>query len=309
MKAVRIDQFGGPEVARLQDVEIPTAGRGEVLICVKAASINPVDFKTREGKFPLVTERMLPLTLGRDVAGKIHALGPGAFDATVGDDVYVNLPFDQGGYANYTIAKAHLCARKPRSVSWSEAASVPLAATTAWQGLFTHGGLGRGQRVLIHGSSGGVGHFAVQFAHACGAKVYATASGDAVEMVEQLGADHVLDYKLQDFTAFFRDMDVVLDLVGGETRDRSFKTLRRNGILVSTLDQPSAELARQYGVRAKRFTTEQNREHLTAIARLIDEGLVRPVIAAEFSLDQYQAALRLVEQEHPKGKVVLKVDP
>jgi NADPH:quinone reductase-like Zn-dependent oxidoreductase len=309
MKAVRIDKFGGPEVTHLQDIEIPTLGSGEVLICVKAASINPVDFKTREGKFPLVTEKMLPLTLGRDVAGMIHALGPGAFDATVGDEVYVNLPFDQGGYANYAVAKAHLCARKPHSISWTEAASVPLAACTAWQGLFTHGGLGRGQRVLIHGASGGVGHFAVQFAHACGAKVHATASSQALELVEHLGADHVLDYKRQDFTDYFRDMDVVLDLVGGQARDKSFKTLRKNGILVSTLDQPSAELARQYGVRAKRFTTEPNREHLTAIARLIDEGRVRPLIAAEFPLAEYQDALRMVEREHPKGKVVLRVDP
>jgi NADPH:quinone reductase-like Zn-dependent oxidoreductase len=309
MKAVRIHEFGGPAVMHFEDVEIPLPGNGEVLICVKAASVNPVDFKTREGQFPLVKANNLPLTLGRDVAGKIHALGPGTLDASVGDEVYVNLPFDQGGYANYAIAKAAHCAQRPRSIDYTAAASVPLAATTAWQGLFTHGGLGRGQRVLIHGASGGVGHFAVQFAHACGAKVFATASGNGVAMVEGLGADHVIDYKRQSFAEFFKDMDVVLDLVGGKTRDESFASLRKNGILVSTLDEPSRELARKYGVRAVRFTTQPNRQHLTRIARLIDDGRVKPLVTAEFSLSQFQDALETVEKKHPMGKVVLRVDP
>jgi NADPH:quinone reductase-like Zn-dependent oxidoreductase len=309
MKAVRIHEFGGPEVLKLEDIDVPTAGRGEVLICVKGASVNPVDFKTRAGKFPLVTKDKLPITLGRDVAGRVSALGPGTVDASVGDEVYVNLEFDHGGFAQYVLAKASHCAQKPHSIDFVAAASVPLAALTAWQGLFTHGGLGRGQRVLIHGSAGGVGQFAVQFARAHGATVFATASGDGVELVQGLGADHVIDYKRQAFEDFFHDLDVVLDLVGGEMRDKSFPLLRKNGILVSTLDEPSKELSAQYGVRSTRFTTKPDREQLSKIARLIDEGEVKPSVVREFPLAEYASALELVEKKHPHGKVVLRVDP
>jgi NADPH:quinone reductase-like Zn-dependent oxidoreductase len=309
MKAVRIHEFGGPEVLKYEDVDVPVAGHGEVLICVKGASVNPVDFKTRAGKFPVVTKDQLPITLGRDVAGRITAIGPGTIDASVGDEVYVNLEFNHGGFAQYVVAKASHCAQKPHSIDYVAAASVPLAALTAWQGLFTHGGLGRGQRVLIHGAAGGVGQFAVQFARAHGATVFATASGEGVALVKNLGADHVIDYKKQAFEDFFRDLDVVFDLVGGEMRDKSFPLLRKNGMLVSTLDEPSKEKSARYGVRSTRFTTKPNRAQLTQIARLIDEGSVTPTVVKEFPLDEYAGALEFVEKKHPHGKVVLRVDP
>jgi NADPH:quinone reductase-like Zn-dependent oxidoreductase len=193
MKAVRIHEFGGTDVLRLEDLPKPVPAQGEVLIEIRAASVNPVDYKIREGKYPAVTADKLPVTLGRDAAGVVTEVGAGTTAFKVGDEVFAMLPQDRGGYAEWVSAPADVCAGKPATLDMVQAASAPLAALTAWQGLFTHGRLKAGQRVLIHGASGGVGPFAVQFAKVRGAEVFATASADNRAFVEGLGADRVID--------------------------------------------------------------------------------------------------------------------
>jgi NADPH:quinone reductase-like Zn-dependent oxidoreductase len=189
-----------------------------------------------------------------------------------------------------------------------DSAAVPLAALTAWQGIFDHGELQRGQTILIHGGSGGVGHFAVQFAKNRGAHVLATAANDDVDFVRHLGADVVIDYTVRCFEDVARDVDVVYDLVGGDTRERSWRTLRRGGILVSTLGQPEEANARLYGVRAKGYVAQPNRDQLMKIARLIDAKRVHPAVQRTYPLEAAREAQRFLEESHTRGKIVLTVD-
>ncbi|HEX4098354.1 MAG TPA: NADP-dependent oxidoreductase, partial [Caulobacteraceae bacterium] len=256
MKAIRIHEFGNADVLRVEDVDRPEPGAGEVLILIRAAGVNPVDYKIREGRYPPVKADQLPLILGRDAAGVVQEVGQGAGRFKAGDEVFAMLPQDRGGYAEWVTAPADLCAPKPRSLDFVQAASVPLAALTAWQGLFDHGRLEAGQRVLIHGASGGVGPFAVQFAKIKGAEVFATASADSRSFVERLGADRVIDYKNERFEDVVHDADLVYDLIGGETETRSWQVLKRGGTLVSTVHEPDADRAAAAGVRAMRYTCQ-----------------------------------------------------
>src|SRR6201996_4696042 len=209
MKAVRIHRFGGPDVLQVDDVTDLQPGHGKLLIRVSAASVNPVDYKIRNGGYPKVTDKDLPVTLGRDVAGVVEASERGGFNA--GEKVYAHLDWADGGYAEFALCAPVGVAAKPSSLSMLEAAGVPLAATTAWQGLFDQGGLQAGERVLIHGASGGVGAFAVQFARIAGAEVIATASADEADRVSTYGAKQVIDHKAQRFEDEVHDVDLVLD--------------------------------------------------------------------------------------------------
>jgi NADPH:quinone reductase-like Zn-dependent oxidoreductase len=305
MKAVRIHEFGGPEVLRVETQPRPEAGPGEVLVRVEAASVNPVDYKMRNGGY--VPKSALPLTLGRDVAGVVDATASenGRFKA--GDAVYAMLARDRGGYVEYVAVKAADCARKPERLDFIQAAAVPLAALTAWQGLFDYGHLTAGQRVLIHGASGGVGHFAVQFAKARGATVFATCSGDDVDFVRGLGADEVIDYRTERFEDRARDIDLVYDLVAGETQDRSWAVLKDGGAMVSTLKEPDAAKAAAKHARAAHYMAQPNGGQLAEIARLIDDGKVVPTIAAVFPLEDAAQAEKQLEDEHVRGKIVLEV--
>lgn len=300
MKAARIRSFGGPEVLKLEEIEVPRPTADQVLVRVAAAGINPVDYKIREGHFPKITERNLPLTLGRDVCGTVE----GGSDAA---EIIALLDWTLGGYAQYVAVPRSLCVPKPKTPSAEEAAAIPLAAMTAWQGLFQYGELRKGQRVLIHAGSGGVGHFAVQFAANIGAEVFSTASADNLEFVKELGAASVIDYRKQRFEDEISTIDVVLDLLGGETRQRSWKVLRAGGILVSTLGQPDEAEAQKHGVRAKGYMTSPNAAQLAEIGALIDEKKVRPVVAKTFKLEEAATAQRYVEKDHPRGKVVLSI--
>ncbi len=300
MKAVRLQSFGGPEVLKIEQVEVPEPKAGEVLVRVKAASVNPVDYKIREGHFPKVTQRDLPMTLGRDVCGVIE-------EGENQREILALLEWAQGGYAEYVALPRALCILKPRALSMDEAASVPLAAMTAWQGLFQYGHLQAGQRVLIHAGAGGVGHFAVQFAAVFGADVVSTASAGNLEFVRKLGASKVIDYANQRFEEEVADVDLVFDLVGGETRDRSWKVLRPGGALISTLGQPDELKAAAHRVRAKGYMTAPNASQLEEIAALLESGKVRPTVTKVFPLEQAAAAQRYVENDHPRGKVVLSV--
>lgn len=306
MKAVRIHSLGEPNVLQVEDTPRPEPADGEVLIRVKAAGVNPVDYKIRSGEF-MKGKIPLPTTLGRDVAGIVEAVGRGVAGFKPGDEVYAFLSSKSGGYAEFAIAKENEVAQKPMTLDFVKAAAVPLAAITAWQGLFDHGHLREGQRVLIHGAAGGVGHFAVQFAKAKGATVVATSRREDESFLRELGADEVIDYKAQPFDQSVQSVDLVLDLVGGETQDRSWKVLKDGGRLVSTLQPPSKEEAQRHHAQGVVFMAEPKAEQLRQIAQLIDEGKVSVIVTNTLPLEAARQAHQRLEHEHSQGKLVLTV--
>lgn len=306
MNAVLIRSFGGPEVLEPADVPRPEPHDGELLIQVHAAAVNPVDYKIRSGHFAR-QETELPTVLGRDVSGTVIAVGHGATGFKPGDDVYAFLGAHSGGYAEFAIAKETEAAHKPRSLDHVAAAAVPLAATTAWQALFDHGNVKAGQRVLIHGAAGGVGHFAVQFAKAKGAHVIATGGPDDVALLRGLGADEVIDYKHERFEERAGEVDLVLDLIGGETQERSWQVVRPGGTIVSTLQQPDREKAREHGARGVVFMAQPRRDQLREIAQLIDDGEVHVRVQHTHPLNEARRAHEELEHEHTTGKTVLTV--
>ncbi|OZI60488.1 NADP-dependent oxidoreductase [Bordetella genomosp. 11] len=305
MQAYRIHRFGGPEVLQEEWVTVPEPARNEGLIRVKAASLNPVDVKTREGKYPLVRADRLPYILGRDCAGILEETRQRLPGIEPGDAVYAFVGQGQGAYAEYVTVPLEGIARKPLSLDFVTAAAVPLAGLTAWQGIFDHGGLKPGQCLLIHGAAGGVGHFALQFAKAKGAEVIATASGDAAEFLRSLGADRVIDYKTQDFEKEVRAVDVVFDLIGGDTQERSWNVLKDGGALVSTLNEPSQERAKQKNARAARYTARPDGRQLAEIADLIDREKVRVHVSRVFEFSQIERAQRQLQEGHNRGKLVV----
>ena len=306
-RAVRLSWFGGPDALMIDPVDIPQPRDDEVLVRVAAASVNPVDYKTREGKHPMVKENDLPIILGRDLAGTIEALGTRAHNMlSRGQSVFAFIGPDRGAQADYVIVKAVELVAAPKGIDLVHAAGVPLAAMTAWQGLFDHGGLAEGQRVLIHGGAGGVGHFAIQLAKAKGATVFATASAADLDFLRELGADTAIDYKNERFEGIAKDIDVVLDLVGGETCDRSWAVLREGGTLVSTLMEPDKEKAAAHKARAApNYQAEPNAAQLGQVADLIEGGKVKAVVAEAFPLDAGRDAYARLEQGGVRGKIVL----
>jgi NADPH:quinone reductase-like Zn-dependent oxidoreductase len=308
MKAIRIHRFGDPEVLELDEVPVPRAGEDELLVRIHAASVNPIDYKIRRGAVPWVTPTMLPLTLGRDCSGTIDEIGPGINTFRPGESVYALLGgLDRGSYAEYVILKPGEAAPRPMRLSHVEAAAVPLAALTAWQGLFDHGQLHAGQTVLIHGGSGGVGHFAIQFAKVRGATVLTTVSGHNVDFVRELGADRTINYQSERFEEIAKDVDLVLDLVAGDTRERSWPVLKRGGMLVSALGEPQQDKARLVGVRGIGFRAQANAVQLAEIGRLIDEGRVRVVVSEVHPLAEARQAQYRLETGHVRGKIVLEI--
>jgi NADPH:quinone reductase-like Zn-dependent oxidoreductase len=304
MRAIRIHRFGGPEVLQLDDIPRPEPRDGKLLIRVVAASVNPVDYKIRQGAFPGVKAADLPVTLGRDISGVVETPGAGF---AVGDEVYAHLDWVDGGYADCALCGPAGLAHRPASLDMTAAAAVPLAATTAWQGLFDHGSLQAGQRVLIHGAAGGVGAFAVQFARMAGGHVIATATGAGVEQVGELGAEQVIDYREQRFEDAAEPVDLVFDLIGHDTQERSFAMLLRGGRLISTVQEPDPARAAAHGVTAARFMARPNADQLATIGRAIDDGAVKVNVARTFPLPRAADAQRCLEEDHPQGKVVLTV--
>jgi NADPH:quinone reductase-like Zn-dependent oxidoreductase len=307
MKAVRIERFGGPEVIRIEEVSIPQPAAGEVLVKVAAAGIDPVDYKIREGKYPAVKEDALPLTLGREIAGTVESVGAGVTTVSKGDRVFAMIGAD-GGYAEYARVKAEYLDRVPEHIDLVTAATIPLAAHTAWQALFDHGNLQPGQKVLIHGGSGGVGHFAVQFAKVKGATVYATGSEKSLDFIRELGADRAIDYKAERFEDICSDLDLVIDLIGGETQRRSWAVLREGGTLVSTLEEPKQDVPQAQGKKGLRFTAQPSGAQLMEIAALITAGRVKVKVFRTFPLSEAANAQRFLEEEHVEGKLALTVN-
>jgi NADPH:quinone reductase-like Zn-dependent oxidoreductase len=305
MKAVRIHSFGGPDVLSFEETAKPKPGPHEVLVRVEAAGVNPVDYKVRSGDFK-PTGLHMPLTLGREVSGVVEEIGRDVRGLKVGDEVFAML---DGGYAEYAVVNYDRVALKPKSIDHLHAAAVPLAATTAWQGLFDHGKLKAGERVLIHGAAGGVGHFAVQFAKDRGAHVIATGRAEDRDLLRKWGADEVIDYQNERFEQRARDVDLVFDLVAGETQQRSWSVLKDGGRMVSTLQPPSQTEAQRHHARAEIFMVEPNRDELARIGRMIDDGNVSVFIQQSFPLSDAGRAQDHLEHEHVRGKVVLAVGP
>ena len=300
--ALLIRRFGGPEVVEFAEIPVPEPRDGELLLKVEAASLNPVDWKIRSGKYPAVKEDQLPYVLGRDLCGTVITsndaqLPPGTL-------VHGLMATEHGSFAQYVVAHANELARVPGALDRITAAAVPLAGLTAWQGLFDHGQLQAGQRVLIHAGAGGVGHFAVQFAKARGATVITTASTDDVEFVRSLGADQVIDYKTQRFDDIVRDLDLVYDLIGGETQERSWPLLKKGGTLVCTVAEPPQDKAQAHGVRALRYTAQPRGDQLREIDALIQSGKVKPHVARKYAFGDSKEALRALEDGHTTGKLV-----
>ena len=305
MKAIRIHQYGGPEVLAQVEMQRPTPGHDEVLIKVHAAAVNPIDWKMRAGYVKEVFPLAFPSTLGWDVSGTVEAAGDKVTQFKRGDEVYALVT--GGGYAEYVAAKETVVARKPRTVDHVNAAAVPVAGLTALQALFEVAQLRAGQKVLIHAAAGGVGNFAVQLAKAKGAYVIGTASSKNHAFLSGLGVDQAVDYQQTRFEDVVRDVDVVLDTVGGETLERSFRVLKHGGILVSLVQPPSQESAAKYGVRALFYGGHASSSDLAEIAKLIDDGKVKPVVETVLPLAEARRAHELSETRHVRGKIVLKV--
>lgn len=307
MKAVSFTQFGDSNVLRYGDLPTPVPAAGEVLVRVKAASVNPADWKVRRGgrsRGPL-TEPMIP---GYDIAGDVVAVGTGVTAFKTGDAIYAMTPLGRGGaYAQFVSVPTANVAAKPQRADYIHAAAVPLAALTAWQALFDVAKVAPGQTVVVQGGAGGVGHFAVQFAKAHGAKVIATASARNGDYLREIGADGVIDYQSTPFENVIEDADVVLDTVGGDTLRRSYGVLKPRGQVVSIVDDPDKGELERRGLVGSRAVVRPDGAQLAQIARLIDSGKVKPHVSEVLDLQAAAAAQDLSEKGRTRGKIVLRV--
>jgi NADPH:quinone reductase-like Zn-dependent oxidoreductase len=299
MDAVVIHETGGPEVLALEEIDRPEAADGEVVIRVRAASVNPVDWKRRRS----LERDDLPAVLGQDVSGTVEVARAEGF--AEGDEVFGIA--SSGGYAEYATAAARSTARKLPEVPFEQAAAIPVSGLTAWQALFDRGGVEHGQTVLIAGAAGGVGHFAVQFAHHAGARVIGTGSARNRDFVLGLGADEYVDYTEQDVGAAVGGVDVAFDTVGGETTASLVPTLREGGLLVTIAGAPPEEAARERGARAELHVQNPDAGQLARIAELVASGEVRVEIAEVLPLAEVRRAHELIESGHTRGKLVLEV--
>ena len=308
MMAWRVHEFGPPDVMKFERVPRPEPGPGEILVKVEAAGVGPWDGWIRAGKSAL--PQPLPLILGSDLSGEIVATGPGVSELRVGEQVYgVTNPQFIGAYAEYALASAAMVSSKPTSLTYIEAASVPVIAVTAWQALFDQAQLKAGQTVVIHGAAGNVGSYAVQLARRAGLQTIATVATDDIAFVRDLGANTVIDYRTQRFEGEARDADAVIDLVGGETQNRSFQVLRRGGKLISAVSRPDQHLAERQGVEAAFFLVNVTSQYLAEIAGLIDGGKLRTRVGAVLPLADVRKAHFMLERvrPQPKGKIVLAI--
>ncbi|HLV78462.1 MAG TPA: NADP-dependent oxidoreductase [Marinobacter sp.] len=312
MRHVIYSEFGGPDVLQLAESPVPQPGEGELVVRIHGAGLNPIDWKTRKGLgfAARQIESRLPWTPGFEMAGEVAAVGEGVTTLAVGDRVMgiVGFPGGGGGYAQYAIARPDDLAIVPDDLDLVAAGAVPLAALTAWQALFEVARLESGQKVLIHAGAGGVGHFAVQFALERGAHVVATASPSNRDFLAELGVHEVIDYHTTDVAEECYGLDVVLDLIGGDTGKRSLHTLAETGVLVTVPTITADEIvsaAEAMGVKAHGMTMRPDAFHLEEIAELIEDGDIRVHIEKAFTLDQVQAAHELLEGGHVRGKLVL----
>jgi NADPH:quinone reductase-like Zn-dependent oxidoreductase len=306
MKAIRIHQYGGPHLLQYEDVPIPKIRRGEVLVQVHAAGVNPVDYKHASGSLEQFFSFHPPWIPGRDFSGVIRKIGPDVTNFKVGDAVFGNCA---SCYAELVVVQANRIVFKPNNLTHLEAASIPVAAQTAWEALFDHGHLQAGQTVLIHAAAGGVGTFAVQFAHRKKARVLATASSSNKEYLQTLGADVVIDYQTTLFESVAKDTDLVIEMVGSEIQERSFGCLKEGGRLIATTQEPSQEQADKYGIYATMMHTKGSESLLKKITDMINTGTIKTEVARSYPLSRASDAWTYVMTKHVRGKVVLEVAP
>jgi NADPH:quinone reductase-like Zn-dependent oxidoreductase len=307
MKAVIIHEYGGPEVLRYEDFPVPEIGPDEALIRVCACGVNPIDWKIRQGNIRSRTQYEMPLILGWDVSGTVEETGPLVKGFKKGDKVFARANVSKNGaYAEFVAVKSMELTPAPESISLEHAAAVPLAAQTAWAGLFEIGNLKPGSLVLIHGASGGVGSFAVQFAKVAGAIVIGTTSTKNVQMVRSLGADEVVDHTVSDFGKVVPKVDMVFDTVGGDTQARSWDLINKGGMLVSTVGVDE-NAAAAHKVIGKSYLLTSNGARLRDIKVLMDAGLIKVIVEKEFPLREAKAAHQLSQAGHVSGKIILRV--
>ncbi|MCZ7380202.1 MAG: NADP-dependent oxidoreductase [Candidatus Methanoperedens sp.] len=311
MKAAQIKKYGGSEVVEINNnAPKPTVSEGHLLIEVHAAGINPVDWKIREGYMAQMLPLKFPATLGGDFSGVVVEVGAGVSGYKKGDEVYGQAGTLRGGsgsFAEFVLADIKITALKPKNINHNEAAALPLTGVSAWQALVDHIGLSRGKKILIHGGAGGIGTMAIQLAKYLGAYAATTVSAKDMQYVRELGADEAIDYKNQSFQDMLNNFDAVFDTVGGGTYEKSFKVLRKGGIIVSMLEQPNQELMKRYGVSAIGQFTQVNSERLSRVAELAEKRVIKVHVDKIFPLEQAGEALEFLQTGHPRGKVVLKI--
>ncbi|MDQ7913337.1 NADP-dependent oxidoreductase [Pseudomonas sp. 102515] len=303
MKAIRVAQYGQPEGFVFEELPSPVPGKGEVLIEVAGSGVNPVDWKVLSGAMKAFIPLQLPYTPGVEVAGRVAALGEAVTEFSVGDEVFGFIDI-VGGYATEVVASVDRLAHRPSRLSALHASGVPAVALTAWQALHEHAHIKAGQRVLIHGAAGGVGSMAVQMARIAGATVIATASKGNHDYLSKLGASQVIDYNLTPFETAVEPVDMVLDLVGGDTQTRSWSVLKPGGVLVSPVSPPDAKQAEAVGATGKHFATRSNSQQLQHIAALFETGELA-IDVQVLPLSQAEGALRKSLDRHIRGKLVL----
>lgn len=304
-QSIRVHNYGGPEQLQLEQIQHPDLQTGEVLVRVHAAGVNPIDWKIRQGMMKDFMPTQFPYTPGVDIAGVIAEIGPGDTEFQIGQAVYGQST--QGAYSEYSIASVKALALKPRTLSFDEAAAIPVGATTAWQGLFDYAKLEAGQQVLIQGGAGGVGLFAVQFTRWKGAHVQAIASRSNVDFVRSLGAEKVIDYTATSVADAAHDVDMVYDTVGGAALDSSIQVLKEGGTLISIAGLPDEQKVKEKNIRVVSFSAQVNSKLLETFAQLIDEGKIKVIIAKIFPLSQAKQAHELSQSGHGRGRIVLHI--
>lgn len=314
MKAVIINRYGNLDVLEQKEVNAPKPGQGEILIEVHACGLNPVDFKIRQGHLKELFPVTFPRILGSDISGVVKELGPDANDFQVGDQVYFSNSLDRdGGYAEFSVADQKLVAKKPRTLSFVDAASLPVVGLTSIQALRDFGGIRKGMRVLIHAGAGGVGSFAIQYAKSVGATVYSTASSEKRDYVRSLGADRIIDYRTEDFLKVCEEegrMDIVFDTIGGVNYAKNILATKEGGAvpcIVNPPDNDTKALSEKHRVKTDFFLLQGNRPDLNLISSLIERGVVRTSISTVLSLEDVRQGHSLLESGRTQGKIVLRI--
>lgn len=310
MKAAQINEYGDPSVITIVDVEKPVARDDQVLVEAHASSLNPIDSAIRSGRVKDMMPLQFPATLGGDFAGIVTEVGAAVTGVKVGDRVYgqANAAFgNSGAFAEYIAAAATQTAKAPQNLTFEEAASLPLVGVSALQALTTHSNLAPNQKILINGGSGGIGTLAIQIAKHIGAYVATTTTGDGIELVKQLGADEIIDYKTQEIAEVAQDFDAVFDTVGGDSLEQVLQVLKQGGIVVSMVAQPNQAIIAERNITAMMQLTDVTTEALQKLTALVESGAVSPQIGRSFGLDEIAEAFAARESGTIAGKVVIEI--
>lgn len=309
MKAEQLRMYGGSDVLEINDqASMPEVSAGKILVEVHAAGVNPMDWKISEGYLKQFTSLQLPITIGGDFSGVIMEIGEGVSGYKKGDEIYGHtniLKGDSGSFAEYLTVDATETALKPTNINHVKAACLPLSAVSAWEAIVENIKIKKGQKILIHGGVGGISSIAIQIAKHFGAYVATTVRGDDFPFVKALGADEIIDYKKQPFEDVLHDFDAILDTIGGETYLKSFIIMKRDGMIVSLLEQPQIEKIKHHGVKTVFQNTYVNTERLLIIKNLVEEGIIKIPVDRMFPLEEAYEALEYMKHGHPKGKVAV----